>query len=292
MSTIPVSVIVLTRNEEANIEACLRSVRDWAGDLFVVDSGSTDRTVTLAAALGATVVEHPFMTHAQQWAWALEALPCRHEWILGLDADQRVTPQLAGELRGLLAGPPAAVAGVDGFYVNRRQVFRGRWIRWGGYYPKYLLKLFRRGRVRMDPNDLVDHYFHVEGRTARLRHDLIEENKKEDQISFWTAKHTHYARLMAQEELRRRARPGGDSFSSERWMKRLWWRLPLYLRPFLYFSYRYVVRLGFLDGKEGLVFHFLQGCWFRFLVDVNLDEFRRADVVPSEEIASVDYPRH
>jgi len=275
-----VSVVVLTHNEEANLALCLASVAGWTAATFIVDSGSTDRTVEIAARYGAKVVEHRFESHAKQWAWALGNLPLTTEWVLALDADQRVTPGLATEISSLHS---TALEGIDGLYLNRRQIFRGRWIRHGGYYPKYLLKLFRRTSVRTDARDLVDHHFYVTGRTAKLRHDLIEANQKEDDISFWIEKHNRYARLLAAEELDRR-RPAAGAPMKSVWfgtpdqrtlaLKRVWLRLPLYVRPLLYFFYRYFLRLGFLDGKQGAIFHFLQAFWFRLLVDINLDEIR------------------
>lgn len=271
----PVAVVVLTFNEEANLEACLASVAGWSRELFVVDSGSTDRTIDIARRHGAQVVPHPFDSHVRQWEWALETLPITARWILALDADQRVSDPLRASIERVCAESGGSFAG---FYVNRRQVFRGRWIRHGGYYPKYLLKLFERGRGKPDPADLVDHHFRVDGEVARLDGDLIEDNRNEMRIADWIAKHNRYARLQAQEELARLAedRDRGRAFGQpdERvvWLKRRWRRMPLYIRPFLYFGYRYVLRLGFLDGKEGFVFHFMQGLWYRLLVDINRDE--------------------
>jgi glycosyltransferase involved in cell wall biosynthesis len=281
---LPISVIILTHNEERNIENCLRSICDWAGEIFVVDSGSNDRTIPIATQYGASIVHHPFETHARQWHWTLENLALRYDWVFGLDADQRVTPELSTELRRLFTADKLRLMLVDGFYIKRRQFFRGRWIRHGGYYPKYLLKLFKRGRVRTDPDDLVDHHFYVVGRVEKLQHDLIEENVKENDISFWIEKHNRYATLLASEELRRR-REGlrsplepslmGNPDQRTLWFKQLWACLPLYARPLLYFLYRYFLRLGIFDGKEGFIFHFLQAFWFRLLVDIKLDELRR-----------------
>jgi glycosyltransferase involved in cell wall biosynthesis len=253
----------------------------WAAEVFVVDAGSTDRTREIAAEFGATVVEHPFETHASQWRWAVENLPIRAEWILALDADQRVTPELAREIRGLDA---TALENVDGIYIKRRQWFRDQWIKYGGYYPKYLLKMFRPGKVMIDARDLVDHHFYVAGGVKKLKHDLIEANKKEDNISFWIEKHNRYAALLALEEFRGNKTPGeaiikpsllGTPDQKTLAKKRLWRGMPLYVRPFLYFFYRYFFRLGFLDGKEGAIFHFLQAFWFRLLVDIKLDELQR-----------------
>lgn len=278
---VPMTAIVLTYNEEPNIGACLESLAEWTGDLFVVDSLSTDATQSIAEQYGAHVVEHAFESHARQWSWALEHLPIRHEWVLGLDADQRVMPELKAEVLELFSDGGARLDGIDGLYVNRRQIFRGRWIRHGGYYPKYLLKLFRPDRVHIDEHDLIDHHFYVAGPTRKLKHDLVEDNVREADIAFWLEKHIRYAALQARVEGFRQgwgpltpALHGNPDQRTAR-MKQVWERLPLYVRPVLYFAYRYFVRLGFLDGKQGFLFHFLQGFWYRLLVDIYLDELRR-----------------
>jgi glycosyltransferase involved in cell wall biosynthesis len=277
---VAVAAVVLTFNEERNLDACLASLASWVSELHVVDSGSTDQTLAIAARHGARVTSHPFETHARQWQWALQSLPIAADWVLALDADQRVTPELAAEIGRLAATDDPAVAGA---YVKRRQVFRGRWIRHGGYYPKYLLKLFRRSAVWMDEGDLVDHHFRVHGATVLLGHDIVEDNRNEASIAAWTAKHNRYAVLQAQEQLARAAagangtKPALFGSPDERvlWLKQVWNGLPLYWRPALYFGYRYVLRLGFLDGREGFVFHVLQAFWYRLLVDINIDEMRR-----------------
>ncbi|MGH9201419.1 MAG: glycosyltransferase family 2 protein [Vicinamibacterales bacterium] len=270
------AVVVLTFNEERNLRACLDSVADWAGRIFVVDSGSTDATVAIAREFRAEVVTNPFETHARQWRWALATLPLDTDWVLGLDADQRVTPELRDEITALLASGTS----VDGAFVRRRQIFRGRWIKHGGYYPKYLLMLFRREHVSVDDSDLVDHHFIVNGPVVKLCGDIVEDNLNEAEISTWTAKHNRYAVLQAKQELRHRAEPVtwvaafGSPDLRVRWLKQLWGRLPLFVRPCLYVFYRYVLRLGFLDGKQGLIFHVLQAFWYRLLVDINIDELR------------------
>lgn len=284
---VPLSVVVLTFNEEQNLEACLASVASWVGESIVVDSGSQDGTLAIAERHSARVFHHAFETHAQQWTWAIQNLPLQYDWVLGLDADQRITVELRQELAAIfLFGADTqrkvtSLGDVNGFFIKRRQIWRGQWIKHGTYYPKYLLKLFRKACVRMDARDLMDHHFYVTGATRNLQNDLIEENLKENDIAFWIDKHNRYARLLAQEEFLKRQSKGQEPIAATlwgnpdqrvMWLKQRWYSLPLYLRPFLYFVYRYVFRLGFLDGKQGFLFHFLQGFWFRLLVDVNLDD--------------------
>lgn len=292
----PVTVVVLTFNEERNLPACLASVAGWTRALHVVDSGSTDQTRVIARQFGARVTEHSFASHAAQWRWALETLSIETDWVLGLDADQRLTPELRDEIIRLFSTDVERLAHVVGFYVNRRQIFRGRWIRHGAYYPKYLLKLFRRDRVSLHSADLLDHHFYLDGPAAKLEHDLIEDNRNEQDLAFWVAKHRRYAVLLAEEELirRRNGAPAGitgrfrgtpDEHAA--WLKDLWLRLPLYLRSVAYFGYRYVVRLGFLDGREGLTFHLLHGLWFRLLVDRHVHRLLRASRRRPERIRHV-----
>lgn len=277
------SAVILTHNEEKNIENCLQSVSGLADQIFVVDSGSNDKTLEIAKKYKAQIASHPFETHATQWNWAFKNLPLSNEWVLALDADQSLTPELQNEIRPTLLSCPEDL---NGFYLCRRQIFRGQWIRHGGYYPKYLLKLFRRGKAQADENEFLDFRFYVQGKTAKLRHDLIEENQKEQDINFWIDKHKRFAELQAKDEFLRRRNgvtwnlqpsPFGTPDQKTLWFKNIWYHLPLYLRPFLYFFYRYFLRLGFLDGKEGFVFHFFQALWYRLLVDVKLDELIKND---------------
>jgi glycosyltransferase involved in cell wall biosynthesis len=270
------SVLILTKNEENNLEACLETLR-WCRDIHVVDSCSTDLTVDIAKRHGVTVHQHAFEGHTRQREWALRHLPFKNEWLMALDADHRVTPDLQNELVRRFQSPPTEV---NGFYVKRRQIFRGRWLQHGGYYPKFMLKVFRHRVARLD-HDEFDYRFYVEGSVSTLDNDILEENRNEESISFFVTKHNRFATEQAEEELKRRnARveylvpPSLFGTRDQRtlWLKKRWYALPLYWRPFLLFTYRYVLRLGFLDGKEGLIFHFLQSLWFRILVDIRIEE--------------------
>ncbi len=276
----PITAIILTKNEEKNLSFCLESLSGWCQKIFVVDSGSTDKTAAIAARFSAEWVAHPFETHARQWNWALKNLPIQTEWILALDADQQVTSALKEEI---LCRIPKTPPEISGYYLPRKQIFRGKWIRFGGYWPKYLLKLFRTGSAQCDKNELVDFRFYVSGNPGFLKNILVEHNRKENEILFWLSKHLQFVELLAQEEYLRRygkpcgntaPSPGGAPDQAVLMLKGLWYRLPLYLRPFLYFTYRFIFRLGFLDGPTGWLFHFLQAFWFRLMVDVRLGELR------------------
>jgi glycosyltransferase involved in cell wall biosynthesis len=279
MNRLPISAVVLTHNEERNIEDCLKSVCGWIDDIFVVDSGSTDGTLAIVKRYTNKVYFHPFQTHSKQWKWALQNTPTRNKWILGIDADQRITEELAHEMVNIFSNVEK-MRNVDGFYLNRKQYFMERWIKHGGYYPRYLLKLFRKDKVIVDVNELMDHHFYVQGKTAKFKGAFIEENKNET-LDFWSMKHIKYASLQAQGEVggldTKIIKPSlfGNWDQRRLLMKNIWIRLPLFIRPFIYFLYRYFFRLGFLDGKEGLIFHYLQGFWYRFLVDAKIYEYKK-----------------
>lgn len=273
-----ISAIVLTLNEEKNLPDCLSSLRGVADEVFVVDSGSTDGTREIAARYGAKVVEHPFENYSSQRNWAIDNLPIASDWVLHLDADERLTPALADEIRLRLPKVPADIAG---FLLRKRTIFLGRWIRHGGHYPSYHLRLFRRGRGRCEDR-LYDQHFLVDGTVDRLSNDYLDVLTPD--LDRWTERHLAWAKLEAEEishardaKDRVQSRASGTPIERRRWQReRLYGQFPLFIRPFLYFIYRYFVRLGFLDGKEGLIFHFLQGCWFRFMVDVGIDDRLRA----------------
>jgi glycosyltransferase involved in cell wall biosynthesis len=273
------SIIILTQNEAANLPTCLASLQPLNAETFIVDSGSLDQTIDIAKQAGCQVFTHPWENYAKQLNWALQNLPISTPWIMRLDADERLTPDLVEELQKLLPQTPEDIAG---YQVKRRVYFMGRWIRHGGYYPTWLLRVWRTSLGICEERWMDEHIILSQGKIANLKNDIIDENQKG--LSFWTDKHNRYAdrevkdlldmTLSEQDELLR-----GEQFSQasqRRWVKEnLYRRSPLFLRAFLYFLMRYIIGLGFLDGIEGLIFHFLQGCWYRFLVDAKIYELTR-----------------
>jgi glycosyltransferase involved in cell wall biosynthesis len=286
----PISVIVLTYNEERNLPDCLAALAGWVEQLFVVDSGSTDRTVAIARDAGAIVVEHPFEHYGAQRNWAIDHLPITSPWTLHVDADERITPELRTAITAALAKQSDQSSAVSGYLVSRRTMFMGRWIRHGGHYPAWHLRLMRTGAGRCEDR-LYDQHFYVSGAVQKLQGDLIDTLTPD--VATFTARHLRWAALEAAEhdappdaEGRIRGRLATDNaIEQRRWLRDWYARLPLFVRPTVYFLYRYFVRLGFLDGRAGLVFHVLQGFWFRFLVDTLILErrLRRKEAVASEE---------
>jgi glycosyltransferase involved in cell wall biosynthesis len=271
------TVIVLTLNEEANLPACIASLWGLKCELHVLDSGSTDRTVAIARAGGASVSSHPFENYGAQRNWAQRELPIESEWVLHLDADERLTPELVDEIGRVLINPPAIV---NGFLLRKRTMFMGRWIKHGGQYPAYHLRLFRKNSGSCEDR-LYDQHFLVEGRVDRLEHDYIDVLTAD--IRTWTVRHARWAELEATEMQAPTGGPGrvrglmlGSPIERKRWLRETPYRAaPLFIRAFLYWFYRYVLRLGFLDGSEGMIFHFLQGFWYRFLIDVKMYEHQQ-----------------
>jgi glycosyltransferase involved in cell wall biosynthesis len=273
------SFMVLTYNEELHLPRLLASISDLDAPTFILDSGSTDKTLEIGKQYGAIFLQNTFVNHPTQWDFALKNFPVTTPWVICLDADQEVTPELKKRLLGF---KDEDHAGIDGIYFNRKFIFKGRWIKHGGYYPFYLLKMFRFGKGFSDTNENMDHRFVVPGKTEVWKDGIIvEENQKENKISFWIDKHNRYSDLVAQEEVERmqqmrtqtvKPRFWGSPDERTAWRKQLWWRLPRYMRPMLYFTQRIIFQLGILDGRIGIIYHFLQSFWFRLLVDVKIDE--------------------
>lgn len=273
------SFIILTFNEEQHLPRLLNSIAGLNAPIFILDSGSTDYTLKIAESFGAMVKFHPFENHPKQWDYALKNFEVQTPWVIGLDADQIVTPEL---LELLINFNDEAYGDVEGIYFNRKNIFKGKWIKHGGYYPKYQLKMFRYGMGYSDLNENMDHRFIVTGNTTIWKKGhLLEENLKENEIRFWIDKHNRYSDLVANEEIERmenlrkqtiKPKLFGDPYQRTAYLKSMWWKLPRFLRPFIYFTYRIIFQLGFLDGRTGILFHFLQGFWFRLIVDVKIAE--------------------
>ncbi|MBC8154562.1 MAG: glycosyltransferase family 2 protein [Bacteroidetes bacterium] len=293
-STSSVSVVILTMNEEKHILRCLDSLRPFTDQVFIVDSFSTDRTVDIARSWGAQVVQNAWVNYATQFNFGITHNPFATDWVMRMDADEYVLPELAREINTRMTGLPTEVGGV---YVKRRVMFMDRWIRHGAFYPIWLLRLWRRGDGFCEAVWHDEHIKLLKGQTVEFDHDLVDHNL--NNLTWWTQKHNNYTILESINLLNYRYQFDADEkvqprlFGSQdqrmRYLKERYAALPLFTRPILYFLYRYFIRLGFLDGKPGFVWHFLQALWYRFLVDAKVMEvYHRAG---HDKQAIIDYFR-
>jgi glycosyltransferase involved in cell wall biosynthesis len=283
---IDLSVVILTCNEEANIAQALESVHSWARRIFIVDSFSTDRTLEIAQGYGCAFHQFPFESYSRQRNRALTDLPIDTEWVLFLDADEWVPEKLKLEIAATLERGPVE----DGFFLRRRFYWMNTWIR-RGYYPVWILRLFRYGAGICEDRSVNEHIV-VPGQTGFLKNDFIHEDRKP--VSDWIDKHNRYAIREAKELLKTGTAPErisarffGPQAERARWLReRLYNRLPPILRPCLFFFYRVVIRGGILDGRNALLYHFLQAFWYPLLIDIEYLELTRGRQPCSPELQS------
>lgn len=276
-----IAAIILTKNEELHIERCIASLKGVCDEVFVVDSFSTDRTVEIAKKLGAQVFQNAWKNYATQFNWALANCPIKSDWLWRIDADEYLSGGLGEAVKMRIDGADEAV---NGFYVRKKIVFMGRELLHGGWYPSYHLKVWRRGFGDCEDKWMDEHIRVFSGRTEVVEvGDQVDDNL--NSLTWWTEKHNGYATremvdmLSIEYNLRKEEEVEPKFFGTEeqrkRWLKIKYVKFPLFVRPFLNFVLRYIFKGGFLDGKQGLVWHFLQGFWYRFLVDAKIYEVKK-----------------
>ena len=277
-----ISVIILTYNEELHIRRCLENICPIANKVIVVDSPSTDSTVAICHEFdNVEVVAHKYPgNQAEQFNWAIDNLGIETEWVLRLDADEYLTPELINELKEKL---PTLPNDVNGIIFNRRHIFMGKWVK-RGVYPVKLLRMFRYGKGVCEQRLMDEHIQLTEGRFVEFNYDFCDHNL--NNLSWWTQKHIGYAIREATDLLDMEYDLTGSAKNDEtinlssqalkkRRRKHGYAKKPLFWRSFAYFIYRYFFKLGFLEGKEGFLWHFLQGWWYRTLVDAKVYEIKR-----------------
>ena len=274
-----VAVVILTHNEEVHIERCIRSLLPITSKIFIVDSFSTDRTVEVARSLGAVVSQRKWKNYADQFQWGIDNSGFDTGWIMRMDADEYLEADLQKELRELLTHSPDSVKGV---YIRRKVLFYGKWMRHGGTYPQTLLRIWRNGCGRIEQRWMDEHIVLPPGsKTIIAKGHLVDENLKG--ITFWTGKCNGYTsremvdllnnKYMLLDKDQALVMTDDPQAKWKRLMKdTVYSRMPIGLRAAAYFFYRYIFRFGFLDGSKGFLWHFLQGFWYRLLVDVKIME--------------------
>ncbi|MGB0391849.1 MAG: glycosyltransferase family 2 protein [Salibacteraceae bacterium] len=288
-----ISVLILTYNEEKHIARCLISLKSIAAEIFIVDSFSTDNTVSIAQEHGAKVYSNPWINYAKQFQWGLDNCPIKTKWVMRMDSDEYILPELETEIQNKLDKIPSDITGI---YIKRRMHFKGKWIKHGAKYPEWLLRIWEFKAGVIEERWMDEHVLLRYGNTLKFSNDLVDDNL--NGISWWTDKHNSYASreaidlLITGKSLKVVPSLFGTQEERKRFLKYKYARLPLFVRPLIYFSWRYFLKLGFLDGKQGLIWHFLQGFWYRFLVDTKIYEVRniaKTDNISIETVLMRDY---
>ncbi|MGK7877852.1 MAG: glycosyltransferase family 2 protein [Xenococcaceae cyanobacterium] len=282
---IPVSVLIPTKNEELNLPACLESVAR-ADEIFVVDSQSSDRSVEIAESYGAKVVQFHFNGHwPKKKNWSLDNLAFSNEWVLIVDCDERIPPELWDEIATAIKNP-----NYNGYYLNRKVFFLGKWIRYGGRYPDWNLRLFRHKQGRYEnlktedipntgDNEVHEHVI-LQGQVGYLKHDILHIDFRD--LYHWLERHNRYSNWEARvyyNLLKGKDDSGtiganvfGDAVQRKRFLKKIWVRLPF--KPTLRFILFYFIRLGFLDGRAGYIYARLMS-QYEYQIGVKLYELRK-----------------
>ncbi|BBP44489.1 glycosyltransferase family 2 protein [Thiosulfativibrio zosterae] len=274
-----ISVVILTFNEEQHIERCLNSLKEVVEQVFIVDSFSTDKTVELAEALGAKVYQNKWVNYANQFEWGLDNCPIVTEWVMRMDDDEYLEPELSNEINDSLNTLDDEITGI---YLKRKVFCKGKWIKYGGFYPHILLRIWRNGIGRIEQRWMDENIVLSKGQIVQFKNDLVDDNLND--ITWWVNNHNAYEtrEMLDLMNIKYGLFESDDALletnvpqaKKKRLLKgKVYSKIPTGLRAFLYFVYRYVFKLGFLDGSKVFVFHFMQSCWYRLLVDVKVDEF-------------------
>jgi len=279
--SLDLTVIILTYNEELHIERCINSLLPFAKQIFIVDSFSTDNTVAIAERLGANVLQNPFVNQAIQFQWGLDHCPIETEWVMRMDADEYIEQPLIDEILQKL---PSLESTITGVCLKRKHHFLGRWIKRGDRYPLILLRIWRTGTAHIEQRWMDEHIVLNSGKSVVFSGDFVDDNL--NTVAWFIDKHNKYASREMIEIINQRYQlfkedesiEHSDTFQAKikRFVKeKIYNQLPIFVRATLYFIYRYFLRLGFLDGKEGFAYHFMQGFWYRCLVDLKVLEAER-----------------
>lgn len=278
-----IAVIILTMNEEINISECIKSVNDISSEIYVIDSGSTDKTCEIAKSLGAECVYNKFVNYATQFNWALDNLDIKSNWVLRLDADERITNELAIEIMENIKIHEND--DINGFILKLRTFFMGKELKHGGVYPFKKLMLFKKGIGRIEQRKMDEHTVLSYGKSKELKNDGLHYDFKD--LTYFIKKHNWYSTREAQDVIEGTTAKNIDNLEKgqikkKRKSKTFYYKFPSFFRCFLLFIYFYIFKLGFLDGKIGLIYNFLEVYWYRFLVDAKIYEYKKTGKIIEE----------
>lgn len=268
------TAIILACNEEKNIKNCIQSLTGLAKRIIVVDSGSTDNTISIARQLGAEVFEHPWENYSKQYIWAEKAADISTKWTFRIDADESLTKESAEEIEALCAENEST--DINGLVIRFKVTFMGKDLKHGGIYPFRKLLVYKTGIGYMEERNMDEHIVLKYGKSIEVKEDSLHNDYKD--LSAWIDKHNKYSSREVLDYLQSKSEKVNTSGMSKgaklkRFVKfNIYYKLPLGTRAYIYYLYRYYWKKGFLDGKEGKMFAFLQAYWYRFLVDAKIYE--------------------
>ena len=268
-----ITAIILTYNEAIHIARCIDNVKQVAQEIYVVDSFSTDATCEIASQHGAIVIQHEYVNQAQQFQWALDSLECHGEWVLRLDADEYLTSALILEIEQKLGNLSTTISGC---YLLRDVIFLGKNMKHGRIHPPRILRLWRKGAVYMEQRWMDEQCVLKYGKAIVLKERFVDHNLQG--LTWWTQKHNAYSnRELAVEIMKNYGlSQEAEGLANRNQKKSMYYRFPPFFRAILYFSIKYLLLGGFLDGKAGLIWATLQTYWYRFLVDAKFFEMQQA----------------
>jgi hypothetical protein len=269
---IDITAIILVKNEEVHLERLIFNLKDICKRICVVDSGSDDSSVVLASDKGASVFFNPWKNYATQFNWALKNCKINTEWVLRIDADEYIDDILKAEIKKL---DEDSLKSVDGFKLCRYMNFQGSPIKRGGLFPLRVTRLFRKSKGYCEQTWMDEHII-VDGNLKELNGKLIDDNRND--LQWWLEKHISYSKREAVDYLINKEKSKSNIFKldfrtrAKRFLKyNAYYKLPTNTRATAYFLYRFVLRLGFADNKQARNFHFLQGLWYRYIVDIHIE---------------------
>ena len=269
-----ITVIILTKDEELNIRRCINSIKNLADRIIVVDSGSKDRTVEISKKLGAEVFEHPFIHYAAQFNWALDNTKITTTWVYRIDADEYVTPELSNEI--LRKCKEHRNDDVTAFLMKHKLYFLGKYLKHGGAYPFIKITIFKPQYARFEERAMGEHVVPLKGRCLQFTNDCIHYDCKN--LTTFIDKHNKYATREVIDYFERRKKKKNQAAlyqAAERtkWLRDgLYYKLPKFFRARLYFLFCYYIKLGFLDGKAGKIYAWIQAYMYRYIVDAKIVE--------------------
>lgn len=284
------TAIILTKNEEKNIGECLKSISDFASRAIVLDCGSTDKTVEIAKSMGADVLYHEFSYYAAQFNWGIDNGNIDTDWILRIDADERMTPEVIEEVSAIMQSPEAKTGDINGITMEAVYYFLNKPIM-HGVRKKRKMMIFRRGIGRIEDRKRDAHSIISEGRNISIKSRFLHYDFKD--LSSYIKRYNWYAAREMQDYIAFRegastAIKADKHIQAQRKKKfGLYYKAPMFLRAWLWFIYNYIFRLGFLDGKEGFLFHYFECAWYRMLVDARIYEYDKTGQ-GMEELRAID----